>query len=335
MKPIAFALALLAPFTIGAALANPPEACWPQASLAGNPAEIPSHRAGAADQVVMPIASAPLVDMAASPGDGVIRRVKLPAGQKLVALTFDLCEARGEVAGYDGGVVDTLRAANAPATFFMGGRWAESHEQRAMQLLADPLFEVGNHTYDHANLDHADAAKVSDEIEKTETVLRDLRARIAKTCPAAGPLRASGLFRFPYGSCSPESLAATTSLGQTPIQWDVVSGDPSGIGGAPMSKAVLAEVKPGSIIVMHANGRGKHSAEALKTIIPKLRAQGYRFVTVSELIAAGTPQRASACFIERPGDTARYDRTAPAKTELPAKGPVKQGAGGAPAPTSG
>ena len=94
----------------------------------------------------------------AAVGEGVLRRVVPAGGAKLVALTFDLCEGSGEVAGYDGAIVDRLRAASVPATFFMGGRWAQSHEQRAMQLLADPLFEVGDHTYDHADLDHADAA---------------------------------------------------------------------------------------------------------------------------------------------------------------------------------
>ena len=47
--------------------------------------------------------------------------------------------------------------------------------------------------------------------------------------------------------------------------------------------------------------------EALARLVPKLRGEGYRFVTVPELLASGTPQAASECFIERPGDTLRYD----------------------------
>lgn len=318
IAPLLFALS----FVPAVAYADPPAACWSPAQLAGTQSEKASHRAGRSDAVALPSAMG-AAGSHVGPA-GVIRRVALPKGEKLVALTFDLCEARGEVAGYDGGVVDTLRSQQAPATFFMGGRWAESHVDRAMQLLADPLFEIGDHTYDHANLDHADAAKVADEIGKTETVLHELRARAAGMCPAAGTLAPSHLFRFPYGSCSPESLAAVSALGQTPVQWDVVSGDPSGIAAAPMVKAVLAEVKPGSIIVMHANGRGKHTGEALQTLIPKLRAAGYRFVTVSDLIAAGRPQTAQACFIERPGDTARYD--------VAAKHTKRKGAGQRPAP---
>lgn len=317
-----FSLTLLLPTL---ALADPPAACFPPAVLAGQPGENIGRRAGAADRVAIPAAEPAFRSARSDANSGVVRRVKLPAGEKLVALTFDLCEAGGEVAGYDAAVVDMLRAQAAPATFFMGGRWAQSHEQRAMQLLADPLFEVGNHTYDHANLDKADAAKVAQEIGRTETVLQGLRARVAAMCPAAGTPVRSGLFRFPYGACSPESLAAVRAMGETPIQWDVVSGDPSGIGAAPMAKGVLERVKPGSIIVMHANGRGKHTAEALKTIIPKLKAQGYRFVTVSALLKAGAAQTSDACFVEKPGDTVRYDKPSRKVTPPP-------GAGAAPAP---
>ncbi len=307
----------------GEALADPPSACWPPAALAGRPEEAAKRHSGPSDRLPVPAALA--MTAPASAGEGVLRRVAPAGGAKLVALTFDLCEGSGEVAGYDGAIVDRLRAASVPATFFMGGRWAQSHEERAMQLLADPLFEIGDHTYDHADLDHADAAKIAEEIARTEAVLDALRGKLASVCPAA-PATKTTLFRFPYGACGADGPAAVRAAGLTPVQWDVVSGDPSGIAAAPMAKAVLAEVKPGSIVVMHANGRGKHTAEALATIIPALKARGYRFVTVSDLLASGQPVTASACFSEHPGDTARYARKASA-----AKAKTN-GAGAEPAP---
>ncbi len=57
---------------------------------------------------------------------GAIRRVELPKGRKLVALTFDLCEQPGEIAGYDGAVIDYLRAKTIKATLFAGGKWMRS-----------------------------------------------------------------------------------------------------------------------------------------------------------------------------------------------------------------
>ena len=69
--------------------------------------------------------------------------MELPFGEKLIALTFDLCETDGDVAGCDVGIVDLLRAQGVKATFFAGGKWIETHEERTAQLLADPNFEIG------------------------------------------------------------------------------------------------------------------------------------------------------------------------------------------------
>lgn len=299
--------ALLSAFLVlpALALADPPAACWSPAQLAARPGEAVRHWAGPADRLPVPAAAT----MTAAPvaGEGVVRRVQVSAGEKIVALTFDLCEGGGEIAGYDGKIVDYLRREKVPATFFMGGRWAQSHEERAMQLLSDPLFEIGDHSYDHADLEKAAPDKVTLQIARTEAVIDGLAARVAKSCPAA-PTHQTRLFRFPFGACGADGPAAVRAAGLVPIQWDVVSGDPSGIIAAPMTRAVLATVKPGSIVVMHANGRGTHTAEALTGLVPALRARGYRFVTVSELLAAGDASTTNACFVLHPGDTAVYDK---------------------------
>jgi peptidoglycan/xylan/chitin deacetylase (PgdA/CDA1 family) len=126
------------------------------------------------------------------------------------------------------------------------------------------------------------------------------------------------LFRFPYGACNPAALAAVAAAGQLAIQWDVSTGDPSPQqSAAAIANAILRGVRPGSIILAHANGRGHNTAAALPLAIPKLKAQGYEFVTVSELLAAGRPEISATCFDQRPGDTDRYDflftgRAAPA-----------------------
>jgi hypothetical protein len=70
---------------------------------------------------------------------------------------------------------------------------------------------------------------------------------------------------------------------------------------------VLAAVHPGSIVLFHANGRGWHTQSALPAIVEGLKAQGYQFVTVSELLAAGEPVVTNVCYDGKPGDTNRYD----------------------------
>ena len=68
---------------------------------------------------------------------------------------------------------------------------------------------------------------------------------------------------------------------------------------------------PGSIIVMHANGRGWHTAEALPLLIEDLRKRGFQFSTVGELLARGQPVIADSCYELKPGDNAKYDKLFP------------------------
>ncbi len=291
-------------------------ACWTAAELAGKPGEALRHHPTAADAFAMPApaAAAPPVTGALS---GVIRRVDLPAGTKAVALTFDLCQTVSPIAGYDGAVVDYLRSQSVPATFFAAGRWLETHRTRAAQLVADPLFLVGNHSFAHPDLHFASAERVRNEILLTEAALAETRRAAAKACGTAPPAAPVRLFRFPYGSCAPTSIAAANAVGSIVIQWDVVSGDPDGTSASAIERNVIPHVRPGSIVVMHANGRGTHTAQALRTIVPRLRGEGYRFVTVADLLAAGKAEAATACFINRPGDTARYDAALAHNTHAP------------------
>ena len=264
---------------------------------------------------------------------GAIRRVDLkPGSRKLIALTFDMCEQPGEVAGYDGGIVDFLRDKRIKATFFMGGKWMLTHSERSQQLMADPLFEMGNHGWTHRNTRLLDGNELKDEIVRPQSAFEEIRARLgARQCVkglvgfmGAIPQRMS-LYRFPYGACNAASLAAVGNAGLMPIQWDVSSGDPApGQTPAEISAAVTRHVRPGSIVLFHANGRGHHTAEALPGLIAKLKAQGYEFVKVSELLAAGKPVVTQSCYDHKPGDTDRYDnlvggrgRVVPSATQSP------------------
>lgn len=248
---------------------------------------------------------------------GSIRRVELkPGSRKLIALTFDLCEQSGEIAGYDGAVIDYLRDRQIKATLFAGGKWMVTHPERTQQLIAHPQFELANHGWTHRNTRLIDGPALHDEIAKPQAAYEEMRARLAARQCVRGQEQAMsaiprrmGLYRFPYGACNPTSLAAVGDAGLLAIQWDVSSGDPAPSQSASaIAASVLRQVRPGSIVIFHANGRGAHTAEALPLLLPKLRAQGYEFVTVSELLAAGRPVITPSCYDSKPGDTDRYDR---------------------------
>jgi len=244
-----------------------------------------------------------------------IRRIRLPAGKKLVALTFDLCEQADDRTGYDRNIVNFLRDQQIPATFFAGGKWLRSHEDKALQLMADPNFEIGNHGWTHGNLRVLTGRKMLNQIVWTQAEygrLWNTLARRAKSLGLEAQMQAIPkqplTLRFPYGTCNTESLRAVNELGLLAVQWDVVSGD-----AAPhahpetLTRTVIANVRPGSIVVFHANGRGHGTAEALPGIIAALRNQGFGFVTVSKLLKEGTPETAGLCYEMQPGDNLYID----------------------------
>ena len=293
-------------------------ACWAPAALAAKSGENIAHRPDRSFDAP-PMEGWVLAPSAGAPPDavGAIRRVKLPPGRKLVALTFDLCEQPGEIAGYDGAIIDYLRSENIKATFFAGGKWMRSHEQRTQQLMADPRFEIGNHSEAHRNLRLLDGTRLHDEVIGPQRAYEAIRTRLAETqCATARPAAMQtvaprlNLFRFPYGACNDRALREVHDQGLRAIQWDISTGDPAPQQSAAAIVRAMGHARPGSIIVNHANGRGWHTAAALPLAITKLRNMGFEFVTVSELIAAGEPVIAPGCYDNRPGDTDRYDNVA-------------------------
>ncbi|KAB2847535.1 MAG: polysaccharide deacetylase family protein [Hyphomicrobiaceae bacterium] len=290
--------------------------CWPSGVAPTSDIERLPRR------TALPLSRLPLlVDAEAKPIPaalrGSIRRVELPPGSpKLVALTFDLCETDGEVAGYDGPIIEVLRANAIRATLFVGGKWMTSHPERSEQLIADPLFEIANHGWAHRNARLLSGAALRAEIMLPQSAALEAAARLsARQCAfthkgqIASPLRRPRLYRFPFGACNQESLDAVGEAGLLAVQWDISSGDATPATKGPQLAAYVASaVKPGSIVLFHANGRGYNTAEALPLLIKRLKSQGYRFVTVSELLSAGKPVISPTCYDHRPGDTERYDR---------------------------
>ena len=295
------------------------QACWTPEQLAGDPRDKTVTRPlNDPHRHDPPAYTAPKNSLPPLPATWrqSIRHIHLPAGEKAVALTFDLCERAKERAGYDAAVVDYLRAQQLHATFFAGGKWMRSHPEQAKQLMADPLFEIGSHAWSHGNCRLLGGDLLRHQIlwpqVEYERLRQKLKALAAKHGVAANAVeeipRVPLSFRFPYGACRPEALALLAEWGLPAIQWDVVTGDPArGQSAAMIARVVLRRVRPGSIIICHANGRGVHTAAALPLFVPKLRGEGFRFVTVSELLATGPAISSTECYENRPGDNSRYD----------------------------
>jgi len=281
--------------------------CWTQDELVGTPQDKQSIKPFAAPDRHPPQRREPMYQNAplAKELQGLIRSVNPAGNQKLVALTFDLCEGRGEQTGYDADLVNYLRTNHVKATFFAGGKWMRSHPEKTMQLMVDPLFEIGNHTWTHRNLRVLHGPKMKEQILWTQAQYELLwEALQARPCALkAGAKEFSKIpripltFRFPYGACNAEALQMLASYGVPAVQWTIITADPGkGRTAKGIAKTILRKIQPGAIIVAHANGRGYHTVQALPLFIPKLRDElGYQFVTVSELLAYGKAVTVDTC----------------------------------------
>ncbi len=190
-----------------------------------------------------------------------------------VALTFDMCQDPLYPAGFDAAIVEALQRYNIPATFFMGGDWMRTHPNETMVLAANPNFELGNHSWSHPDFTQLNGEEIGQEIDMTEDMLFRLTGRHSR------------LFRLPSGLYNEFTLQTIAQHGLYTIQWDSVTGDPDpDFDAATILAEVQRTVRDGSIIIMHGNGRGWHTAEALPLIIDYLHGKGYTLVTVSQLI---------------------------------------------------
>ena len=196
-----------------------------------------------------------------------------PRNGKTVALTFDACSTV-DPSRYDERVTSILIRSGTPATFFLGGKWMLELPEQTKELAANPLFEIGNHTFLHPHLTRISDERVREELTSTQKIIDSLTGRRAT------------LFRPPFGEYNAGVVRIAASLGLRTVQFDLASGDPDpAISKERLIDYVSSMARSGSIIVMHINRKGWHTAEALPEILARLRRRGFVFMTVSDLLS--------------------------------------------------
>jgi peptidoglycan-N-acetylglucosamine deacetylase len=210
-----------------------------------------------------------------------IKEVSVPGSEKVIALTFD----DGPWPETTEQILATLKQENVKATFYMIGQPLKSFPEIGKKVLADGHV-IANHTLHHwykkmsplvAQREIEDTSKIIKEVLNVETEY----------------------FRPPGGVLTNGLVAYAQQHKQSVNMWSVDSGDsqPKRPSVEAMIKTVVSGATPGGIVLMH-DGGGSHvnTAKAVPTIIAKLRAQGYKFVTIPELLelASATPQTPTA-----------------------------------------
>jgi peptidoglycan/xylan/chitin deacetylase (PgdA/CDA1 family) len=189
-----------------------------------------------------------------------------------VALTFDACPTTGKHE-YDERVIETLLKEQVPATLFLSGRWVERNPERSRFLASQPRFEIGNHAFWHPHMTEKDDERVLRELKRTQAIIKTVTGKRPK------------YFRPPFGEVDDRVATLAVKAGLVTVQYDVASGDPDpNLSAKRIIRAVIEEVRGGSIVVFHMNENGVRTAEVLPEIVAGLRAKGYELVTVGELL---------------------------------------------------
>lgn len=200
---------------------------------------------------------------------------------KVVALTFD----DGPVPEYTEKYVDILKSMEIKATFFVIGKNAKRHPE-LVKYIYENGNEIGLHSYSHFNMSKMKPEQIVDELYKTQKIIFESTG-VKPT-----------LFRPPYGAFNKTLLKISDSLGLHVVLWNVDPDDWQ----SPTPESIILRVtrhtKNGSVILMH---EGKiNTLAALPQIIEKLKAEGYSFVTVSELLNYGKNNNIANITQEQP-----------------------------------
>lgn len=198
-----------------------------------------------------------------------LKNVKVGEQNKVIALTFD----DGPKPKYTEQILQILKKNNIKATFFWIGRFVEAYPEIALKVVAQG-HAIGNHTWTHS-YDNMSRSLASYEIEDTAAIIESV-TKVKTT-----------LFRPPGGLLTNGPTDYAISRDYAVLLWSADSKDFSRkVSVDSIISRVLKSAKPGGMVLMHDGGGDRtRTVQALPTIINSLREQGYKFVTVPELLA--------------------------------------------------
>lgn len=186
-------------------------------------------------------------------------------GDKRVAISFDAAWGNEDTQT----LIDILGHYDVPATFFVVGAWVDKYPE-SVKALSEAGHDIMNHSDTHPYMTQLSAEKMKEEINSCND----------KICAVTG--KTPTLFRMPYGDYNDLAVRTVEELGMFPIQWDVDSLDWKGLSAGDITKRVTSKVSNGSIVLFH--NAAEHTPEALPAIIEALKADGYEFVKIYDLI---------------------------------------------------
>nr|WP_245523114.1 polysaccharide deacetylase family protein [Thermosediminibacter oceani] len=188
--------------------------------------------------------------------------------EKRIAISFDAAWGSDKTPK----LLEILKKYNVKTTFFLVKMWMDKYPDMT-KLIAQEGHEIGNHSATHPQMGNLSKQQIIEEIKSTHEKIKELTGQECK------------VFRPPFGDYSNTLIETANELGYYVIQWDVDSLDWKDLSAGAIYSRVVNQVKPGSIVLFHNNG--KYTAEALEPILKELIGRGYEIVPVSQLLIKG------------------------------------------------
>lgn len=190
-----------------------------------------------------------------------------------IALTFD----DGPNEPYTSGVLDILREFRVNATFFVIGENVERFPGVVRRTAAEG-HELANHTYDHEVLPLRWPGPIRNQIKRTSDLIEKTTGR------------RPGLFRAPHGWRNPWVNRIAREEGCVPVAWTVGVWDTDRPGAEVIVQRTLKGLGNGCVLLLHDSRGTERGADAsqlvtaLPAILQEAQRQGYRFLTLSEMV---------------------------------------------------
>jgi peptidoglycan/xylan/chitin deacetylase (PgdA/CDA1 family) len=196
---------------------------------------------------------------------------EIKTNNKVVALTFD----DGPDSRFTPMVLDILKKHEAQATFFVIGQRAQNHPQILKRIAAEG-HEIGNHSFSHPDFNRIKKNDQLKEIKKTNNIIKELTGQTPRFLRPPGGYLSYDLITI---AKQEKLLIGYWTYQQDSKDWH------TRVKASTIANHVIRNVRPGQIIILHDGcPNSMETARATDLIISRLKADGYRFVTLSELI---------------------------------------------------
>lgn len=209
-----------------------------------------------------------------------------PSSQNpVIALTFD----DGPSSTLTPELLDVLKEKGVHVTFFVIGQCAADVDASLLKRMVDEGHEIGNHTWDHATLTKLTEDQIRSELQKTNDVIFNATGYTPK------------VMRPPTGAKNDTVLSVAKSMGLYCVNWSSESCPQDWVKANQtpeyISNYVIENGRNGHLVLLHDIHQA--TVDSVAAMIDGLKAKGFRFATVSELLEAqpgGAEQGVLYCY---------------------------------------